>query len=103
MARTGGGCRGFGNSMENNKTAVARLLAGVCAAIWAAGAPLRGYLRARSRMRAAVQFDAVDLHTLEDIGLLRTHLTAAWVSEDNDNRRNPPSVVRGPAQCSPGH
>lgn len=55
-------------------------------------APLRAYLRSRSRKRASAQFGAVDLHTLEDIGLLRTHITAACVSEDNDN--DPNAVAR---------
>jgi hypothetical protein len=34
----------------------------------------------------------VDLHTLEDMGLLRTHVTAACVAEDNDN--DPHAAVR---------
>ena len=52
------------------------------------GAALRAYLRSRSRKRASAQFGAVDLHTLKDIGLLRTHIAAACVSEDNDNDRD---------------
>lgn len=69
------------NRLGNGGTAGTRLVA-----------PLRAYLRARSRKRASAQFAAVDLHTLEDMGLLRTHVTAACVTEDNDN--DPHSAVR---------
>lgn len=55
-------------------------------------APFRAYLQSRLRKRASAQFAAVDLHTLEDIGLLRTHVTAACVGGDNDN--SPVAVVR---------
>lgn len=48
------------------------------AVLWAYGRP-------RARKRVAARFAALDLRTLEDIGLLRTHITAACVSEVNDN------------------
>ncbi len=87
---------GAGNTLRNG-TARARFIAALCLAVGTACAPLRAYLRSRLRKRVSAQFSAVDLHTLEDIGLLRTHLTAICVSEDNDN--NPDAVVRPRSSC----
>ena len=89
---------GAQNRLRNGGTAGGRFMAALCLAARTAYAPLRAYLRARSRRRAFAQFAAVDLHTLEDIGLLRTHVTAAWASEDNDN--NPYAVARPLSSCT---
>lgn len=84
------------NSFRNRGTAGARLGSALRLAARTASAPLRAYLRSRSRRRALDNFGAVDMHTLEDIGLLRMHLAALSVSEDNDNNPHakvPPSLV----------
>lgn len=81
---------GAGDRLGNGGTAVARFMT-----------PLRAYLQYRSRKRVAARFAAVDLHTLEDIGLLRTHFTAACVSGDNDN--NPDAVARAFCGCTLQH
>ena len=86
-----GGDPGARNRFGNRGTAGGRFMVALRLAASAASAPLRAYLRSRSRRRALENFGAVDMHTLEDIGLLRTHLAALSVSEDNDN--NPHAVV----------
>ncbi len=93
MARfVAGGDPGARNRFGSRGTAGGRFGSALRLAARSASAPLRAYARSRSRRRALDNFGAVDMHTLEDIGLLRTHLAALIVSEDNDN--NPHAVVR---------
>ena len=84
-----------GNRLGNTRSAAARLKAAFRLAAGLLSGPLRAYLRSRSQKRAVAQFAAVDMHTLEDIGLLRTHLAALSVSEDNDNNPSAASPVAG--------
>ncbi len=55
--------------------------------------PLRAYVRSRSQARAAGYFAGVNMHTLEDIGLLPTHLVAVCANGDNDNDPAAGSVI----------
>ena len=74
------------NKLRNSGPAGTRILTALRLVARTASAPLRAYLRLRLRRRVVENFGSVDMHTLEDIGLLRMHLAALSVSEDNDNQ-----------------
>ena len=71
--------------------------AGLASLLWAVVrigfAPLRAYARSRSQARAFENFSGVNMHTLEDIGLLPTHLVAVCANGDNDNNPAAGSVI----------
>ena len=60
----------------------------VCLSVRILASPLIAYTRWRSRKQLHTYFDAVDLHTLSDIGLLRNHVRPVADPGDNSDRRH---------------